>query len=126
MRLEAADYGTTGWRMAEAATPLTKRSRVEKTKRQPEGGGQTEIGDLMSDVCGQRPDGREKASEREKRKTTMTNKNFDLSRYASGLRLGDKGIWFASAQEAVLYPSEVNGQCFQIEDKLFWFKYHNE
>lgn len=55
----------------------------------------------------------------------MTDKSFDLSRYASGLRLGDDGIWCASAQEAVSYPTEGNDQCFEIEDKSFWFQHRN-
>ena len=50
---------------------------------------------------------------------------FDLAHYASGLKLGDDGIWRASAQEAVSYPSEGNDWCFEIEDKSFWFQHRN-
>jgi SAM-dependent methyltransferase len=50
---------------------------------------------------------------------------LDLLRYTSGLRLGDYGIWCASAQEAVSYPTEGNDQCFEIEDKSFWFQHRN-
>jgi len=55
----------------------------------------------------------------------MTNKSFDLSSVASGLKLGDDGIWYAADQEAVSYPSEGNDQCFEIEDKSFWFQHRN-
>jgi SAM-dependent methyltransferase len=49
----------------------------------------------------------------------------DLSRYASGLRLADDGIWYASEQQSVSYPTEGNDKCFEIEDKSFWFKHRN-
>lgn len=50
---------------------------------------------------------------------------FDLLRYAPGLRLDDDGIWCASAQEAVSYPTEGNDHCFEIEEKSFWFQHRN-
>jgi 2-polyprenyl-3-methyl-5-hydroxy-6-metoxy-1,4-benzoquinol methylase len=42
-----------------------------------------------------------------------------------GLRQDTDGIWFATEQEAVSYPSEGNNQCFEIEDKSFWFQHRN-
>jgi SAM-dependent methyltransferase len=36
-----------------------------------------------------------------------------------------EGIWYASEQEAVSYPSNGNNQCFKIEDKSFWFQHRN-
>jgi len=51
---------------------------------------------------------------------------IDLLRYASHLRLGDQGIWCASAQEAVSYPTDGNDCCFEIEDKSFWFQHRND
>lgn len=50
---------------------------------------------------------------------------LDLLRHTPDLRLGDLGIWYASAQEAVSYPTEGNDQCFEIEDKSFWFQHRN-
>ena len=50
---------------------------------------------------------------------------FDLSLYASGLQLGEDGIWHASAHEMVSYPSEGNDRCFEIEEKSFWFQHRN-
>jgi SAM-dependent methyltransferase len=55
----------------------------------------------------------------------MTNKSFDVSTLASGLKLGDDGIWYAADQEAVSYPSKGNDQCFEIEDNSFWFQHRN-
>jgi len=50
---------------------------------------------------------------------------FELVSCASGLRLGGDGIWYAADQTAVSYPSEGNDQCFEIEDKSFWFQHRN-
>lgn len=35
------------------------------------------------------------------------------------------GIWYAAEQEDFSYPNEGNDQCFEIEDKSFWFQYCN-
>jgi len=53
------------------------------------------------------------------------SKGCNLSSHASGLKLGNDGIWCASAQEAVSYPVEGNDRCFEIEDKSFWFQHRN-
>jgi SAM-dependent methyltransferase len=50
---------------------------------------------------------------------------FDLSHLAAGLRCGPDGIWRATKEEAISYPSEGNDQCFEIEDKSFWFQHRN-
>lgn len=42
-----------------------------------------------------------------------------------GLQQGAHGIWYAAEQEAVSYPNEGNDQCFEIEDKSFWFQHRN-
>jgi SAM-dependent methyltransferase len=42
-----------------------------------------------------------------------------------GLTHGLDGIWYATEQEALSYPSEGNDQCFEIEDKSFWFRHRN-
>jgi 2-polyprenyl-3-methyl-5-hydroxy-6-metoxy-1,4-benzoquinol methylase len=56
----------------------------------------------------------------------MRNKvTFGLSSCAAGLKLGGDGIWYAADQEAVSYPSNGNDQCFEIEDKSFWFQHRN-
>ena len=49
----------------------------------------------------------------------------DLSAFASCVRLDNDGIWYAAEQEDVSYPSEGNDQCFEIEDKSFWFQHRN-
>lgn len=41
------------------------------------------------------------------------------------LYLNDDGIWYASQQESVSYPRAGNEQCFEIEDKSFWFQHRN-
>lgn len=50
---------------------------------------------------------------------------LELVSCASGLRLGGDGIWYAADQTSVSYPSEGNNQCFEIEDKSFWFQHRN-
>jgi SAM-dependent methyltransferase len=51
--------------------------------------------------------------------------SIDLSCLAPALRLGQDGIWHAAEEEAISYPSEGNDQCFEIEDKSFWFQHRN-
>jgi hypothetical protein len=51
--------------------------------------------------------------------------SIDLSCLAPALRLGQDGIWHAAEEEAISYPSEGNTQCFEIEDKSFWFQHRN-
>jgi SAM-dependent methyltransferase len=51
--------------------------------------------------------------------------SIDLSCLAPALRLGQDGIWHAAEEEAISYPSEGNIQCFEIEDKSFWFQHRN-
>ena len=54
-----------------------------------------------------------------------TEKCVDLSSCAPGLKRADDGIWYSKKQEAVSYPSEGNNECFEIEDKSFWFQHRN-
>jgi SAM-dependent methyltransferase len=53
--------------------------------------------------------------------------NFSVSASlnAVGLRQDSLGIWYTAEQEFVSYPSEGNDQCFEIEDKSFWFQHRN-
>lgn len=50
---------------------------------------------------------------------------FEFAIHAEGLRLGGDGIWYAAEKEDISYPSEGNDQCFEIEDKSFWFQHRN-
>jgi len=52
-------------------------------------------------------------------------RNFDLSLYAPKLELGPEGIWYATHQETVSYPTDGNDECFGIEDSSFWFRHRN-
>lgn len=42
-----------------------------------------------------------------------------------GLKQDGHGFWYAAGQEDLSYPSEGNDQCFEIEDKSFWFQHRN-
>lgn len=42
-----------------------------------------------------------------------------------GLAQCPDGIWYAAEEEDLSYPSEGNDQCFEIEDKSFWFQHRN-
>jgi len=51
--------------------------------------------------------------------------SIDLSCLAPGLRIGQDGIWHSAEEDAISYPSKGNEQCFEIEDKSFWFQHRN-
>jgi SAM-dependent methyltransferase len=51
---------------------------------------------------------------------------FDLGEACPGLQLGEDGIFYAAASEAISYPEEGNEACFQIEDQSFWFRHRND
>lgn len=55
----------------------------------------------------------------------MTASRMDLTSLALGLKLGEDGVWYAAEDQKISYPSEGNDQCFEIEDKSFWFKHRN-
>jgi SAM-dependent methyltransferase len=44
---------------------------------------------------------------------------------AGNLRPDSTGIWASGDRVELSYPQEGNRQCFQIEDKSFWFKHRN-
>lgn len=52
-------------------------------------------------------------------------KGIDLSLLAPGLETGEDRIWYASERQVVSYPGGGNDQCFEIEDKSFWFQHRN-
>lgn len=51
---------------------------------------------------------------------------FNLAVACSGLQLGEDGIFYASAGEAISYPDEGNEACFEVEDQSFWFRHRND
>lgn len=38
----------------------------------------------------------------------------------------DNGIYFTKRDKTISYPNEGHEECFQIEEKSFWFKYRNK
>lgn len=56
----------------------------------------------------------------------MLNKiTFAGKSVPKALRLSSDGIWYATKEEEVSYPSGGNDRCFEIEDKSFWFQHRN-
>ena len=51
--------------------------------------------------------------------------SIDLAALASGLQLGDDGIWFARHWEPVSYPAHGGAACLAVEDRSFWFRHRN-
>jgi len=49
----------------------------------------------------------------------------DVSTFASGLALGNDGVWRARTLSRIDYPDEANQFCFAIEDGSFWFQHRN-
>lgn len=49
----------------------------------------------------------------------------DVSTFASGLTLGNDGVWRARTSSRIDYPDEANAFCFAIEDASFWFQHRN-
>lgn len=45
---------------------------------------------------------------------------------SNGLHLSAQGIYVATRQEQVSYPQYGHADCFQIEDRSFWFRHRNE
>lgn len=52
--------------------------------------------------------------------------NMDTIELASGLFLRDDGVWSTREFLGVSYPSTGNDNCFEIEDRSFWFQHRNE
>lgn len=50
---------------------------------------------------------------------------MDFSKISNSLILRD-GIWFSKDQHQISYPETGNSDCFQVEDKSFWFQYRNK
>lgn len=50
---------------------------------------------------------------------------MDITAVGPNLRLAADGIWYSSAREALSYPEDGNDNCFQIEDRSFWFRHRN-
>jgi SAM-dependent methyltransferase len=50
----------------------------------------------------------------------------DIQGICSGLHLGDDGIWYANKKADTSYPAYGNEDCFEIEDRSFWFRHRNE
>jgi 2-polyprenyl-3-methyl-5-hydroxy-6-metoxy-1,4-benzoquinol methylase len=55
-----------------------------------------------------------------------TASQFNLATACPSLQLGDDGIFYAAASEAISYPEEGNETYFQIEDQSFWFRHRND
>jgi len=53
------------------------------------------------------------------------NSSVSASLSSLSLTRAADGIWYAAEPEAVSYPSEGNDQCFEIEDRSFWFQHRN-
>ena len=56
----------------------------------------------------------------------IPNAHFALATACPGLQLGEDGIFYASAGEAISYPADGNEACFEIEDQSFWFQHRND
>lgn len=50
---------------------------------------------------------------------------FDIQSISEDLTQADDGIWYTRAEEAISYPSQGNGNCFEVEDHSFWFSHRN-
>ncbi len=50
---------------------------------------------------------------------------LDISSISSGLERSTDGIWYSTSDQDISYPSDGNENCFEIEDRSFWFKHRN-
>lgn len=50
---------------------------------------------------------------------------LDIRSIATGLELGEDGIWYSSVDEDVSYSPDGNQACFSVEDQSFWFEHRN-
>lgn len=50
---------------------------------------------------------------------------IDISAISKGLFRGTDGIWYSSDRPSVSYSSGGNEQCFEVEDRSFWFAHRN-
>lgn len=48
-----------------------------------------------------------------------------MKEYFEKIKLGSDNIWYAKTNAKVSYPRDGNRDCFEIEDKSFWFKHRN-
>jgi SAM-dependent methyltransferase len=55
-----------------------------------------------------------------------TASQFNLVTACPSLQLGDDGIFYAAASEAISYPDEGNQAYFKVEDQSFWFRHRND
>ena len=51
---------------------------------------------------------------------------MDLAEIATGLRQTPEGIWTATERVRVSYPEGQHADCFQLEERSFWFRHRNE
>lgn len=51
---------------------------------------------------------------------------MQIENVSSNLTRNAEGIYVASGLQGVSYPSDGHAQCFQIEDRSFWFRHRNE
>jgi SAM-dependent methyltransferase len=49
---------------------------------------------------------------------------MDLKQFANNLVIRDS-IWYSKSKAAISYPEEGNENCFELEEKSFWFKHRN-
>ena len=52
-----------------------------------------------------------------------TASQFNWATACPVLQLGDDGIFYAAASEAISYPEELNAACCQIEDQPVWLRH---
>ena len=48
-----------------------------------------------------------------------------ISEIADGLNFVD-GIWYSTKRSEISYPKHGNEECFQVEDKSYWFVHRNK
>jgi len=54
-----------------------------------------------------------------------TESLLDLAQLAPKLKRGPDGIWYAAESGEVSYPDAGNDECFEVEDRSFWFQHRN-
>ena len=55
-----------------------------------------------------------------------TASQSNLATASPGRQLGEDGIFYAKASEAISHPEEGNEACFDVEDQSFWFRHRND
>lgn len=48
-----------------------------------------------------------------------------VSQLSTALRCGDDGLWRAPSTAPISYPGSGNTDCFELEDRSFWFRHRN-